>query len=239
MDNLFNLECGATSTLHEFCNALHRTHLGSSQFGIVSIQHRKRLSQYDNLQYEFLVLDVVPLIPGTNTPQANGPHTYIEVIRTGDRARAPTFGIWGFARDEVLVLQQDDEPGVVQQENPSQGSQYCAGDHLSTLSWSNRIPNILDVFSVITLLSLTFPQYNIFTHRCFSSWFARAIYLILRQTYAVHFEDTMPGGNPWERARFFIFVRAITPTPPAVISEFCYHQRVWRELQVAAQANTS
>lgn len=216
MENLFkfDLRRGSRWPLKDFCDALHRTHTNSSQLGVVAIQHRKRV--YTTFQHEFAILDVVPLVPGTGTPQAEGSHTYVEVGRMG-------YNIWGFARDEVLVLRQADEASV-EKENSSRDSQY--GEHLATLSWETGIPCILDVFSLITLLSLTFPRYNIITYQCF--WFARIIYEALRDGYGPFSENT--GDKIWKRTRFYIFNRVLTPTPPLAILEFCYRQRIWREL---------
>jgi hypothetical protein len=212
MENLFDLRRGSHWPLKDFCDALHRTHIDSSRFGVIAIQHRKRLYS----THEFAILDVVPLVPGTGTAQAEGSHTYLEVGRIG-------YSIWGFTHDKVLVLRQDDEASV-EMENSSRDSQY--GEHLATLSWETGIPCILDVFSLITLLSLTFPRYNILAHQCFG--FARTIYEALRDGYGPFSENT--GDDLWKRARFYIFIRVLAPTPPLAILEFCCRQRTWREL---------
>lgn len=102
MGCLFDLDHGAKWILTKFCNALHHAHSGSSQFGVASIQHRKQL--YSNYQHEYVVLDVLPLIPGTSTPKTEALHTYIEVGCVIDPPRPSIFRIWGSASDQVYVL---------------------------------------------------------------------------------------------------------------------------------------
>jgi hypothetical protein len=236
MDHLFGLRRGLTWDVRRFCRALHGARSKASQFGVLSIQHRKRLHQ--DYQHEFLILDVVPLVPGTDTPQSNAPHTLIEVGRVGDKASF--FSIWGVAVDEVSVLLSEDEASILQPtakstgegsskgtpDNRTEPSQFIAGELLATLSWELEIPNLLDVFLVITTLSLAFPNYNIFTCQCF--WLARAIYETLRHGYRPSLEST--GDKLWKRARFLMFIRLLTPKPPAFIFELCFRAGDWTHL---------
>jgi hypothetical protein len=155
------------------------------------------------------VLDVVSLAPGTNTPQANPRHTYIEVGRSGDEDKMSFFGILGPASDQVCILRQGDEVNILhdqgtESDNPS--------TRIATLSWEIALPNLLDVFSAITLLSVTFPTYNILTRQC--CWFARAIYDVLRYAYDPVIENT--GDEFWKREKFYIFVRLLTHDPLSV-----------------------
>lgn len=224
MENVFNLHRGSIWLLKDFCDMLHATYTNSSQFGIASIQHRKRL--YNDFQHEFIVLDVVPFIAGTSAPDPAGPHTYIEIGRVSDEARISFFGLWGFAFDEVIVLRQEDEARILApaSQDPSQDFQSRAGERLATLSWPDGIPNLVDVFSLITQLAVTFPYYNILTHQCF--WLVRAIYDTLRFGYSPFLEDT--GSKFRKKARFL--VRLVTPRPPPAILEICNRQRRWRQL---------
>lgn len=170
---------------------------------------------YSDFQHEFVILDVVTLVPGTNTPEANASHTYIEVGRSGDEARMSFFGIWGAASDEVVILRQADEANVVQGGGGT--SRYSAGECLATISWEDELPNVLDVFTIIDFLSIWYPNYNIFTRQCY--WFARAIYLIIQYGYAPTIENT--GNKLWKRARFYIIVGVLTPRPPMQLYRLC------------------
>lgn len=212
LDHIFRLQHGERWSLHQFYSALLCNRLDSYQFGIVSVQRRKR--SYNNFQHEFVVLDAIPLVPGTNTPQANASHTYIEVGRSGDEAQMSFFGILGPASDQVLILRQEDEVNITcdQGTEPDDPS-----NRIATLSWEIDLPNLLDVFSVITLLSVTFPNYNIFTRPCY--WFARAIYDVLRYGYEPVFENTCDGFRKGEK--FYIFARILTPKPPTNLYLLC------------------
>ena len=233
MDHLFDLRRGLKWDLARFCNALHGAHSKASQYGVLSIQHRKRL--YQDYQYEFVVLDVVPLVPGTHTPKPNAPHTLIEVGRVG--GMAPFFGLWGIATDEVCVLRQEDEAFLLQQaaarESIGEGSQagtgtpgpeasMIAGELLATLSWQIEIPGLLDVFLIITSLSLSFPNHNVLTCPCF--WLAREIYQTLRHGYRPVLESN--GDDLWQRTKFLV-MRLLTPRPPDLISQLCFRQAEW------------
>jgi hypothetical protein len=159
------------------------------------------------------VLDVVSLAPGTNTPQANPRHTYIEVGRSGDEDKMSFFGILEPASDQVCILRQGDEVNILhdqgtESDNPS--------TRIATLSWEIALPNLLDVFSAITLLSVTFPTYNILTRQC--CWFARAIYDVLRYAYDPVIENT--GDEFWKREKVYILVSLLTPKPPTILYLF-------------------
>jgi hypothetical protein len=233
MDHLFNLQRGAKWDLRRFCNALHRARSKASQYGIRSIQHRTRLDQ--DAHHECLILDVVPLVPGTNAPQPDhAPHTLIEVGGVCDETSL--FGIWGVAADEVgvTVLRREDEACLLQQaaegfrggsraDTPINGP---AGELLATLSWDLEIPNLLDVCVILTSLSLTCPKYTLFTCPCV--WLAHAIYEALKHGYRPVGENM--GDSVWKRTRFLMVAWLFTPTPPACIFELCYRQAQWSHL---------
>ena len=135
-------------------------------------------------------------MPGTHTPKPNAPHTLIEVGRVG--GMAPFFGLWGIATDEVCVLRQEDEAILLQQAaaresiredsqagtgTPSPEPSMIARELLATLSWQIEIPGLLDMFLIITSLSLSFPNYNVLMCPCF--WLAREIYQTLRHGYTM------------------------------------------------------
>lgn len=202
--------------LDQFCRALHRAHTDSSQCGIISVQHWKRVRQ--GLQHESLIFDVVPLIPGRNIPQNNPSHAYIQIGRFKDRTQTSFFGLWGLARDEVVVVGR--EATVVQE-----SKEHDPDDCLSTISWAAPLPNLIDVFDVIQLLSLMFPCYNIITRQCY--WFARTIYDCLRHAYSPYREDVL-GKKWWKRSKFML-VRLLTPSPPSLLLSFCRVKKVWSE----------
>ena len=64
------------------------------------------------------------------------------------------------------------------------------------LSWQIRISNILNVFSLVTQLSVTFPQYNVLTYQCF--WFTWVIYDTLQSAYPAHVKNM--ENKLWKRA---------------------------------------
>jgi len=202
-----------TRSVEAFCKALHGARAFSSQCGIMSVQHRKRI------HHEALLFDVVPLAPGTNLPcHPNPPHTFLEVSRFKDPDRSYLFGIWGFAKDEVLIIGQETAGSDHQVQQPG-----LENEVLSTLSWTTELPNLVDIFDIIRLLSLTHPYYNFFTHQCF--WFARAIYRILRRTY--DYDHDVTGDKGWKMANFLVFFRIPTPSPPELLVSFCQDKKEW------------
>jgi hypothetical protein len=205
----------STWPLDQFCRALHRTRTDSSQRGILSVQHWKRVRQ--GLQHESLILDVVPLVPGRNVPLNNPSHTYIQLGRFKDREQTSLFGIWGLARDEVVVVGREAK-------DVQESKEHSPDDCLSTISWAAELPNLVDVFDIIQLLSLMFPYYNIVTRQCY--WFARTIYNCLRHTYGPYREDV--GKKGWKRSKFML-IRFLTPSPPSFLLSFCRVKKVWSE----------
>jgi len=193
----------------QFCRALHTVHADSKQHGIVSVQHWKCLHR--GLHHESLVLDVVPLVPGKNVPQNNPSHTYIQIGRFKDRV------LLGRARDEVVVVGRMTEDV---QESNQQGPSDC----LSTISWTIELPNLLDVFDIIQLLSFMFPYHNIFTRQC--HWFARTIYDCLEYAYIPYRQDT--GRKLWKRSKFLLF-RCLTPSPPPALLSYCRVKKLWSQ----------
>ena len=211
-------------SLDTFCKALHSARTDSSQCGILSVQHRHRISGYQGLfEHEFLILDVVPMVPGRNLPQVNASHTYIQVGRFDDPARMSLFGMWGFARDEVVVVGQK---GV---QDSSQQDPRFDGENLTTISWTKELPNLIDVFDVINLFSHMFPRYNVLTCQCF--WLARMIYSILRQVYNPYREN--------RRGLWCMLFPFLTPTPPPVLLSFCRDKRQWSHCATVGQIQGS
>lgn len=90
---------------------------------------------------------------------------------------------------------------------------------------SPGLPNLIDVFDVIQLLSLVFPCYNIIARQCY--WFARTIYDCLRHAYSPYREDVL-GKKWWKRSKFML-VRLLTPSPPSLLLSFCRVKKVWSE----------
>ncbi|KAI9567508.1 hypothetical protein HD554DRAFT_2107700 [Boletus coccyginus] len=225
----FALPHPMTCTVTSFCKALHRARSFSSQHGIVSVQHRKRT--LEGLQHESLILDVVPLIPGGNWPQRDPLHTYIEVGRLKDPDHACL--VWGVAKDKVTILGQE-KRAVHAKSGPEDRSARQTpsirttfeGISLFTLSWARDLPNLIDVFEIIRLLSLTHPHYNIFSRQCF--WFARAIFRILRSTY--EFVEEATGDKAWKMGKFLIFFRVLTPSPSARLVSFAQDKSEWNRL---------
>ena len=212
--NSFNgLWRGASWPIGRFYNALRRR-FDSSQFAVVSMQLRKRF-YFNIIPQEFVILDVVPLQAGTNIPQTNALHTYIEINRGVDEAQMSwLFFWWGPADDRVIILRKEDEVNIALDGlGGTQASQYRAGECLATVSWESvaftGTPNLLDTFEVLNLLSLTYPNYNVLALRpC--DWFPRAIYDILYGTYSLGEENT--GDSVWKKAKFYI-IRCLTPSP--------------------------
>ena len=180
MDDLFDLQRGSKWSLKTFCDNLHEVHSQSSLYGVASVQLR-RLS----FRKSFFILDVVPIQPRSYDPQPNAIHTYIEIRRSescDDYSVLNILGVCGSASDSIIVLRQEDEAGVTEDSGPGDHSEwtrnaYRGSEHLVTLGWSYRLPRLLDVLSQVTLFSVTYPRYNIFTRRC--SWLAHAICVIL------------------------------------------------------------
>jgi hypothetical protein len=131
-------------------------------------------------------------------------------------------GIWGFARDEVVVVGQKGVQGSSQ-------APRIDGDRLTTISWAKELPNLVDVFDVISLFSHMFPRYNIVTCQCF--WLARMIYSILRQVYNPYHENT--GGLRWLLFPF------LTPAPSPVLLAFCRDKRQWSHCATVGQIQGS
>ena len=205
-------------SLEGFCNAIHHTRSMSAEYGIVSLQIREQL--YQHFQDEVLILGVVPLIPSTNRPKPNPHHTYIEVSRREQDRYLLGWHIWGNTRDEVFVLQPEDEASVINTTPGSitpQQSHYPASKCLMAISWNVLVPNLLDVFTIITHLSIMFPHYNKFTRQC--SWLAHATYDILESCYN---PVLTPHG-----IRIFAYP---TPKPPESLYLLCRCQREWSQV---------
>lgn len=206
-------------SVEAFCKELHGARAFSSQCGIMSVQHCRCI--HHGLQHESLLFDVIPLAPGTNLPQsANPPHTFLEVSRFKNPDRTNLFGIWGFAKDVVLIIGQESGGPNDEVQQPL----TLESEILSTLSWSTELPNLVDIFDIIRLLSLTHPYHNIFTCQCF--WFVRAIYRILRRTYNYDLEVTKYDLG-WEMAGFLTFLHILSPTPPKPLVSFCQDKKEW------------
>ena len=70
-DHFFHIQRGSKLFLKCFCDDLHQFHSQSSNYGVSSVQLR-RLS----FQKAILILDVVPMIPGSYDPQPNANPTH-------------------------------------------------------------------------------------------------------------------------------------------------------------------
>ena len=234
MDDLFDLQRGSKWSLKTFCDNLHEVHSQSSLYGVASVQLR-RLS----FQKSFFILDVVPIHPRSYDPQPNAIHTYIEIRRSesyNDYSVLNILGVCGPASDSVIVLRQEDEAGVTEDSGPGDHSEqtrnaYRGSEHLVTLDWSYRLPRLLDVLSQVTLLSVTYPRYNIFTRRC--SWLAHAICVILGLAQRCGAMSVLDRRYEFrfKRAIFWLFAEFHPPIDPGII-EFWWRKDKWRQLAV-------
>jgi len=167
-----------TWTIESFCKALHSVRTDSLQCGIISVQHW--MCPHGRSPYDCLVLNIVPLVPGCNLPQNVSPsHMSIEVERFKDPTQRSFFDIWGHASNEVTVIGVNNggTSSYIRHQSHPITSDHC----LASISWATDLPNLIDVFDIIQLLSLMFPHYNLFTHGNF--WLAHTIYSILQETY--------------------------------------------------------
>ncbi|KAF8550467.1 hypothetical protein OG21DRAFT_1513983 [Imleria badia] len=224
-DDLFDhWDCGVDMTLSSFCNKLHSMRSKAFNYGIAPLQHRK-----GPCTNEFLILDIVPLIPGTINPRTNPSHTYLKVSRSEDHAGSSF--IWRRAKDDV-ILRQEVEAAV------SQGSWYPASEHIATLAWEKEnFPTLLDMFSLITFLSVSLPYYNRFT--CQSNWLVRTVYVeSLTEHHAgprgfeprkVILEPEAPASELWKIVRFIISIpsQLLAPDSPVGMTYFCAHMFRW------------
>ncbi|KAF8550428.1 hypothetical protein OG21DRAFT_1513999, partial [Imleria badia] len=218
--------------LSSFCDKLHSMRSKAFNYGIASIQHRK--GPYTN---EFLILDVVPLIPGTFSPRINPNHTYLKVSRSEDHVGSSF--IWRHAKDDVVILRKEVESAVAGRGNPaSQESRYSASELLATLSWGEeKRPTLLDMFSLITFISISLPYYNRFTCQC--NWLARTVYSSsdtephsgacgFQPSWAI-LEPEAPANKLWKIARFFISIpsRILAPKAPVGLTYFSAYMYQW------------
>ncbi|KAF8550471.1 hypothetical protein OG21DRAFT_413097 [Imleria badia] len=226
-DDLFD-HLDKAVTLSNFCNQLHWRHFQSLNYGIASIQHRKGL--YNNSLHEFIILDVVPLISGTNNPQINPSHRYIKVSRS-QRANSESFlGMWRLPQDNVVVLLPEDDAAMFCRRNhTSQGNWYPPSELLETLFWEHNIPGLLDMFSLILCLSLSLPEYNRFTSPCY--WLAPTAYTVARQSFPPQAVLEAPGNKLWKIARSFFYIpsRLLAAKPPVGLSGFCDRLYSWND----------
>ncbi|KAF8552170.1 hypothetical protein OG21DRAFT_1486418 [Imleria badia] len=204
----------------------------SEDYGIVSIQHRKGL--YSNFLREFLILDVVPFIPGTNISQNDPIHTYIEVCRSQRYGSSTFLGIWRLAQDDVVILRKEDETAVSGQGNPtSQDCSYPHSELLGTISWNNRSgPTLLDMFTLISFLSLSLPDYNRFTCPC--NWLARTVYSVSRRGFRAQVVLETPRNKLWKIARFLTSIpnQLLGPKLPPGLNNFCARLYFWNNLAI-------
>ena len=232
-DHFFHIQRGSKLFLKCFCNDLHQFHSQSSKYGVSSVQLR-RLS----FQKAILILDVVPVIPGSHDPQPNASHTYIEIYRSKgyyDDSVSPVSGIeaiCGSAFDTVTVLRQEDEAGVTEDSGPGDNPKqirntYRDSEHLVTLGWSYRLPRLLDILSLVTLLSVAYPYYNIFTRRC--SWLAHAACVILEHRCGGLRVVDRRCESRLTRVAHFLF-NDFHPTVNPALIEFWQREDKWRQL---------
>ncbi|KAF8550763.1 hypothetical protein OG21DRAFT_371936 [Imleria badia] len=193
----------ATWRLQCFANALHRSRAHSHQYGIRAVQYYSRLG----CQNESLILDVVPLEPGSSIPQVNPTHTYLKFCRYEDLEAEKSF-LGYAARDEVIVIGQ-----------ALQDQDKC----ISTLSWPAEVPNLVDAFDVIKMFSFMFPRFNSFS----SFYFTPIIYETLRRTYDRY--DQVVGDKFWKQAIFFLIFHLGTPAPPPPLLSFSHDRKQCRE----------
>lgn len=231
MDQFFDLRRGHPWSLHEFCDSLHAARSETADYGVVAIQHWKS-RRSDNWQHESLVLDVVPLSQGTDVPaSANASHMFISIGRFGAKTNWSTY-VWALADDQVVVLRPEHEATHAtgdQLANPQQDDPYLDSDKLATLSWNRpNIPNLLDVFRLVTLLSLRYPRYTVYRHQCY--WFARTIYDIFMACTGCTWGTT---SNHWKRGTYvtkLVTIPVSIPEPPPDLRVFCDTQFRWNQL---------
>lgn len=221
MNNLFPLSHGMRWSFHHFCQLLHIKQPASLCYGILSAHHCKRVykfyNDYNDWEHEALILDVVTLVPGTNTPQPNGHHTYIELFRCKEHScRESSFpGISGSAYDTVIVLPQKDEAHL----DPESTITY-----FNMLSWSTELPKLYDVLEITSILSLAYPKYNIFTHPCY--WLARTVYFILKYGFTPVHEDV--GVKPRSGFLNLLFCHSNPGRSARILVLLCKHNKQWK-----------
>ncbi|KAF8548325.1 hypothetical protein OG21DRAFT_1516437 [Imleria badia] len=205
-------------TLDDFCRELYLARTDCSLLGILSVQYRKRLHQ--GFQHELLILDVIPVKPTLSAPKDNPSHIYLEVGRFKDHEHISfkLGGIVGPAKDKIVVIGQGD----VALHEPKCNLYPERGEILATMSWKLELPNLVDFFDVIKLLSVMFPYYDPVIRQCY--WFASTIYDVLQAVYSRHqLEDRRVAF--WKRAKFLVFFRLLTPPPPPALVSFCRYKR--------------